>query len=98
MLSKEEVYHIAKLARLGLTDEEADKFGGQINNILEYVNLLQEVSVEGVEPTSQVTGLENVTRKDEVKRFSNKEELLSCTPLPIAEGQIKVKSVIKNNA
>lgn len=70
-----------------------DKFSTQLSAIFEYVDLLNEVDTEGVEPTSQVTGLENVTREDEVIQFCDPVALLSCSPLPIEKNQIKVKSV-----
>lgn len=94
MLNSEQVQHIAKLARLGLGQEEGEKFAKQLSNILAYVEMLNEVKVDDVEPTSQVTGLENVTREDKVSRFSTKEELLACTELPIEREQVKVKPVI----
>jgi aspartyl-tRNA(Asn)/glutamyl-tRNA(Gln) amidotransferase subunit C len=96
MLSAEQVKHIAKLARLGLRDEQVNKFAKQLSDILAYVEMLNEVKTDDVEPTSQVTGLENVTRNDKVIRFCDKEELLACTELPVEKGQIKVKSVITN--
>lgn len=92
-ISKDQVQHIAQLARLKLTDSEVDKFSIQLSAIFEYVDLLNEVDTEGVEPTSQVTGLENVTREDEITQFCDPEALLSCSPLPIEKNQIKVKSV-----
>jgi aspartyl-tRNA(Asn)/glutamyl-tRNA(Gln) amidotransferase subunit C len=98
MLSLDQVKHIAKLARIGIDDAEAEKFSKQLSGILEYVELLNEVKTDGVEPTSQVTGLNNVTRKDEVARFSNKEELLACTELPVEEGMISVKQAITHEA
>ena len=94
MLSVQQVQHIAKLARLGLGKEEAEKFSKQLSEILAYVELLNEVDTSKVEPTSQVTGLQNVKRKDVVKRFCVKEELLACTQLPLEKDQIKVKPVI----
>lgn len=94
MISLNQVKHIAKLARLGLKDEEVEKFSKQLSNIFEYVDMLNEVNTDEVEPTAQVTGLKNVTRKDEVKRFCTKDELLGCTELPIEKGQIRVKPVI----
>ena len=66
VLTKKEVEHIALLARLGLTDAEIEKFSGQLSSILEYVEQLKEVDTEGVEPTAQVTGLENVLRPDDM--------------------------------
>ena len=94
MLTKDQVKYIAKLARLGLTEAEVEKFAPQLSGILDYFTVLQEVNTDNVEGTSQVTGLQSVTRKDEVKRFSNKEELLACTELPLEREQIKVKPVI----
>ncbi len=96
MLSLDQVKHIAKLARIGIDDAAAEKFAGQLSSILEYVELLNEVKTDDVDPTSQVTDLSNVTREDEVVRFCNKEELLACTELPVEKGQIRVKQVITN--
>lgn len=97
MLSNEEVQHIAKLARLELKDGEGEKFSQQLNDILGYVEQLKEVDTEGVESTLQVTGLENVHRKDEVEDFCTKDELLGCTELPVERDQIRVKPVITEN-
>ena len=94
MLTVDQVRHIAKLARLGLTEEEIGKFAGQLDNILTYVAKLNEVDTSDVAATSQVTGLQNVLREDKEKRFSNQEELLGCTELPVVQDQIKVQSVI----
>ena len=94
MLTADQVRHIAKLARLGLTEEEIGKFAGQLDNILTYVAKLNEVDTSDVAATSQVTGLQNVLREDKEKRFSNQEELLGCTELPVVQDQIKVQSVI----
>lgn len=94
MLSPDQVKHIAQLARLGLQDNETGKFAQQLVSIFEYIHVLDEVNTDNVEPTSQVTRLENVMRKDGVRRFSTKDELLTCTELPVEKGQIKVKPVI----
>ncbi len=66
-LSKKEVEHIALLARLGLNEGETEKSAVQLSSILEYVDQLKEVNTAGVEPTAQVTGLENVMRPDLVE-------------------------------
>ncbi len=94
MLTKDQVKHIAKLARLALSEGELELFAHQLSDILSYVEVLNEVNTDQVEATSQVTGLQSVTRKDEVKRFATKEELLACTELPVEREQIKVKPVI----
>lgn len=96
MLSEDQVRHVAKLARLALSDEEVKKFSGQLSDVLEYVDMLKEVDVEGVALTSQVTGLENVMQKDEIKPSqASKEELLACTELPVDSEQIRVMKAIE---
>lgn len=65
-LSYEQVKHIAHLARIELTEDEVKKFTTQLTDILNYVSKLEEVNTDNVEPTAQVTGLENIMREDEV--------------------------------
>lgn len=71
------VKHIAKLANLSLKHEEGKKFEKQLSEILSYVEKLKEVDTKNVEITSQVTGLENITRKDEITSSLTQEEALS---------------------
>lgn len=71
-LSKKDVLHIAKLSKLKLSGAETEKFADQLSGVIEYVEQLNEVDTEGVEPTSQVTGLENVYREDEINENSIK--------------------------
>lgn len=66
-MAKMDVKHIAKLANLPLTAEEEKTYGPQLQKVLDYVQQLQQVDTSNVSETSQVTGLINVTRKDEVK-------------------------------
>lgn len=66
-LTTEEVKQVARLANLELTEEEVKKFRTQLSEVLQYVEKLKEVNTEKVESTSQVTGLENVFREDEIK-------------------------------
>ena len=94
-LSEDDVRHIAELARLGLSDVEVKKFTVQLSNVLEYVEQLNEVDTSTVEPTSQVTGLTNVSREDAVQPKVTREELLACSPLSIVDHQIQVKSVFE---
>ncbi len=63
-LSDTQVKHVAKLARLMLSDDEVKRFGEQLSSIISYINELESVDTSTVEPTSQTTGLENVTRED----------------------------------
>ena len=69
-LKKEEVLHVAKLAKLDLSEAEIEKFTPQHSKIIDYIGELSEVDTNGVEPTSQTTGLENVFRDDEVHESS----------------------------
>ncbi|MBU0636614.1 Asp-tRNA(Asn)/Glu-tRNA(Gln) amidotransferase subunit GatC [Patescibacteria group bacterium] len=73
-LSKQQIQHIAKLARIELTDEELKKYHSQLSDILTYIDQLKEVNVDDVEPTTQTTGLENVLREDIAINW-NKEEI-----------------------
>lgn len=78
-MTKEEVRHVAKLAKLELTEEEVKKFQGQLSSVLEYFEILDEVNTKNIEPTSQVTGLENVFRLDKDYPCQTQEEALSGT-------------------
>lgn len=92
-LTKDEVRHIAKLCRLNLSDEEVEKFSGELTSILDYIDRLAEVDTEGVEPLKSVTGLSSVFREDEIVIDGPEPDaLLECSPLPITEHQIKTGS------
>lgn len=96
MLNDDQVKHVAKLARIKLTDEEVKKFGKQLSSVLEYIDILAEVDTKDVVGTSQVTGLTNVMDKDEIiKGQSTKTELLKCSELPVDSGQVRVIRVVK---
>lgn len=87
MISEEEVKHIAKLARLGLTEKEIEKFQKDLSAILDYIGKLKEVDVSKAEATSHSILLENAMRKDEIFKFNKK----------LIEGYLKVKSVFRNH-
>ena len=76
-LTKSEVEHIGRLAQLKLTTVEIKKFRHQLSEILDYIDILKELDTKNVEPTSQVTGLENVVRDDKPKPSLNQKEVLS---------------------
>ena len=63
-LTRDEVEHLGRLARLALTEEEKERYATELSAILDYVEQLQEVDTTDVEPTSQVTGVEDVYRED----------------------------------
>ena len=91
-LSKKEVEKIAKLARLELADDEIKTYSEQLSDILGYIDQLQEVDTENVKITSQVTGLSNVMRQDEVDACENPRELVEMAP-EHEDGLVKVKAV-----
>ena len=103
MINKEEVKHIAKLARLGLTEEEIKKFQKELSSILDYVEKLKEVDVGGIEPTSHSIQLENVMREDKLNeklkmnKFLASErkngKLLELAP-ETKGGYLKVKPIL----
>ena len=79
-LSREEVLHIALLARLGLTETEVDRFSEQLSNILENFEVLQEVDTSGIPPTAQSIALQNVVSGDEVTPSLPQDEVLANAP------------------
>ena len=79
-LSREEVLHIALLARLGLTEAEVDKFSEQLSNILENFEILQQVDTSNVPPTAQSIPLQNVIREDKVAPSLPAEDVLANAP------------------
>lgn len=95
-ITKQDVEHIAHLARLGLSEEEKEKFAKQLSSILDYVEQLKEVDTEGVEPTAQVTGLENVYREDEIEASTDetRDKLLKQAP-STKDDLIKTKAVFE---
>ncbi len=92
-LTKAQVQHIAKLARLTLTDAELEKFPKELTSILQYVDMLGEVDTSNVEATAQVTGQTNVFRDDVVRaNGTSPDALLACSPLQISDHQIVTPS------
>ena len=79
-LNKEQVEHIAQLARLKLSPEELEKYRQELSSILDYVDKLQAVDTTDVEETSQVTGLVNVSRQDKVEDFEVSQDIISQAP------------------
>lgn len=91
---KIDVSHVAKLANLPLTEKEKEKFEKQLNDILSYIEKLNEVDTKNIDPTSQVTGLENVTREDNASPSLSQEEVLQNTPKK-HNGFFKVKAIFE---
>jgi aspartyl-tRNA(Asn)/glutamyl-tRNA(Gln) amidotransferase subunit C len=79
-ISREEIEHIATLARLSLSGEEKELFGSQLSSILDYMEKLNELDTEDIEPTSHVLLLSNVMRDDTARPSIPKEDALMNAP------------------
>lgn len=93
-ITAKEVEHVAKLARLHLSDAEKERFAGQLNAILKYVEKLNELDTEHVEPTSHPMPFVNVMREDEVRPSWPLEQVLRNAP-DEEDGQFKVPAVLE---
>ena len=91
MIDREQVLHVARLARLELTDAEIERMSGELSTILEHVERMNELDLAGVEPTSHVVALENVLRADEPRASWPRERVLEQAPDP-AQGAFRVPS------
>ena len=93
-LKREEVRHIALLARLGLTEAEEDKFREQLSNILEHFEVLQQVDTTGVPPTAQSIPLQNVMKEDEAAPSLPQSQILDNAPRK-EENFFRVRAVLE---
>ena len=93
-LSREEVLHIALLARLGLTDAEVDRLSEQLSNILENFEALQKVDTTGISPTAHSIALQNVMRDDETISSLPPSEILANAPRKDGD-YFRVKAVLE---
>jgi aspartyl-tRNA(Asn)/glutamyl-tRNA(Gln) amidotransferase subunit C len=93
-LSREEVLHIARLARVGLTEEDVNRLREQLSNILEHFEALKQVDTTDVPPTAQSIPLQNVTKDDEVKSSLPQEQTLANAPRKDGEF-FRVKAVLE---
>ena len=80
MITKEQVQHVAKLARLSLTEDEVKLYTEQLSKILDYIDQLNEVKTEGIEPMTQPIPTVNVMREDIVKKQFERQDVLSNAP------------------
>lgn len=94
MIDRKTVMHIAKLARLGLKEEEIDIFGQQLSAILEHIAILQEADVSGVSPTAHASRLHNIMREDNPQPSYAPEVLLANAPEQ-EENCLKVHAVLE---
>jgi len=86
VIDRDQVLHVAKLARLKLTDQEVEKMASELSGILEHVEHINELELDDVEPTSHVVAVENVLRPDEPRPSLPREVALAQAPDPAAGG------------
>jgi aspartyl-tRNA(Asn)/glutamyl-tRNA(Gln) amidotransferase subunit C len=91
MIDREQVLHVARLARLELSEEEVEKMSSELSTILDHVERISELDLDGVEPTSHVVELENVLRADKPRPSWPRERMLTQAPDP-ADGAFRVPS------
>ena len=91
MIDRDQVLHVARLARLRLSEEETARMAGELSTILDHIEKIAELDLEGVEPTSHVVQLENVLRPDEPRPSWPRERILEGAP-DVAGGGFRVPS------
>jgi aspartyl/glutamyl-tRNA(asn/gln) amidotransferase, C subunit len=92
-ISTSDIQHLASLSSLALADDEVDGLRQDLENIIGYIEQLGELDTAGIEPTYQVTGLENVWREDEIQPGISAEKLLELAPEK-QNNQVKVPQVL----
>ena len=82
LLSKDQVQKIANLARIEITDAEAEKYSKELSDILGFVDKLNEADTEGIEPIAHITGAKNITREDKIVEYNDetKENIINNFP------------------
>jgi aspartyl-tRNA(Asn)/glutamyl-tRNA(Gln) amidotransferase subunit C len=91
VIERDQVLHVAKLARLRLDEAEVERMAGELSGILEHVDRIGELDLDGVEPTSHVVELQNVVREDEPRDSWPREVVLEQAPDP-SDGAFRVPS------
>jgi aspartyl-tRNA(Asn)/glutamyl-tRNA(Gln) amidotransferase subunit C len=91
VIDREQVLHVARLARLELSEEELDRFSGELSKVLEYVEAIEELDLAEVEPTSHVVDVVNRLRRDEPRPSLPRDVALASAP-DAAEGGFRVPS------
>ena len=91
MIDRDQVLHVARLARLRLSEEEIERMPRELSTILDHIEKINELDLDSVEPTSHVVEVENVLRADEPRESWPRERTLGLAPDP-AEGGFRVPS------
>jgi aspartyl-tRNA(Asn)/glutamyl-tRNA(Gln) amidotransferase subunit C len=94
MIDRKTVMNVARLARLGLSEEEVTTFGAQLSSILGHIQILQEADVSGISPTAHASRLTNITRED-VSRPSCPPEVILANAPEQEENSLKVNAVLE---
>lgn len=92
-LTREQVLHVARLARIGLTEADVAKFQQQLSSILDHFDVLRQIDTEGVEPTTHTLPLESVMAADEPRPSLDRDQVLENAPL-IQDGYVRVRAVL----
>lgn len=93
-ISTDQVKHVANLARLAITEEEAELFSKQLDSIISFAEQLNEVDTENVKPTTHVLEMKNIMREDEPKKGLDNEEVLKNAP-DQEDGYFRVPSILE---
>jgi aspartyl-tRNA(Asn)/glutamyl-tRNA(Gln) amidotransferase subunit C len=94
MIDREQVLHVARLARLRLSDDEVGRIGEELSTILDHIEKLNELDLDGVEPTSHVVELENVLREDVPRPSLDRDKAIEQAP-DSAGGGFRVPSPVQ---
>ena len=89
VIDRDQVLHVARLARLRLHEDEIEKMSRELSTVLDHIEKISELDLEGVEPTSHVVALENVLRPDEERESTPRERILDGAP-DVADGGFRV--------
>ena len=93
-LSRDQVEHVAHLARVGITEEDIERFSHQLSDVLDYFERLDRVDIEGVPPTSHTLPLHNVMREDETEPSYSVEDVLANAPNQ-EERRFRVRAILE---
>lgn len=93
-LGTDQVKHVAQLARVGVSEDEAVSMADELSAVLDYVETLGEVDVEGVAETASVTGTHSVVREDVVTCEDKRDEMLGMSSRPQRGGQVLVDNIL----
>jgi aspartyl-tRNA(Asn)/glutamyl-tRNA(Gln) amidotransferase subunit C len=93
-LSKDQVKHVAHLARVGITEEDVERFRHQLSDVLDYFERLDRVDIEGVPPTSHTLPLHNVMREDETEPSYDVDDILANAPNQ-EERRFRVRAILE---